>query len=246
MPDRYEPIRFGVVWEGAAYELFNLVADTRKPGDESIYLHTYSPSAELGMERLALNQPRRLRADIDLSSIRTTPFRADKLTFHSSGVFHWTDRTGSRVSEYDGRRGPAFAEIVDCWTLFSLYPTVPGAYRKSAIDPAAVQPVDILDHGSVREKVIAKVCMHPIQLVDIAYFGFVPLQITFYLVRRNFDFGEDARRLHARYRSLFLRVRRLLPTYELDGIVRFHKSSDESFPRHEAIGILSVEFPSRD
>ena len=96
------------------------------------------------------------------------------------------------------------------------------------------------------EEVIAKESSRPIQLVDIAKLGFVPPQISFYLVKSDFDFSPIAARLHARYRSLFLRIRDILPTYRLNGITRFHESSNESFPRGEAILVFGIERHSKD
>jgi hypothetical protein len=246
LAEAHGPIRFGVVWQGAAHEVFNVVADTRKPRDESIYLHTYSPAAELGVQQLPLSKPRRFHEDITVSSIETVPFRAHKLTFHSSGLVHWTDKTGARLPQHDGRRTLSFGEVVDCWTLFSIYPMTPDSYQKILIDPGSAQPTDVVEHGVAGEEVIQRESHHPIQLVDIAKLGFVPLQITFYLVKSDFDFSPIAARLHARYRSLFLRIRDILPTYRLDGMARFHKSSNESFPRDEAILTFSVEGPSKD
>ena len=71
------------------------------------------------------------------------------------------------------------------------------------------------------------------QLVDVQQFGFVPYQITCYLSKSDYDFGQEIIRINRIYegpKSLFLRYENYLPTYSLDLFVRFHKSSSLVFP----------------
>lgn len=209
-------VRFGVLWNKTPYDLFSLFATK----DETICLTTYlkpgkiSKISKMGIKNVGKAVEGRIQFDVDLKEIPMYEFAPQKMSFHQSGYIHETNKQGGRIRELDGKRGLSFEEIVDCATLFSLYPMTPENYRK---------------HTSLTKNV---------QLVDVRQFGFVPYQITCYLSKSDYDFSQEIMRMDRIYegtKSLSLRCKNYLPTYSLDLFVRFHKSSLLFFPTREAI-----------
>lgn len=214
MVNRNKRVRFGVLWNKTPYNLFSLF--TTK--DETIFLITYLKSSKMGVKNIGIAVEGRTQFDVNLKDIPMYEFATQKMSFHQSGYIHETDKQDERIRELDGRRGLSFEEIVDCATLFSLYPMPPENYRK---------------HTSLTKNV---------QLVDVRQFGFVPYQITCYLSKSDYDFGQEIIRINRIYEgpeSLFLRYKNYLSTYSLDLFVRFHKSSSLVFPTGQVICCFS-------
>lgn len=207
MTNQSKQVRFGVLWNNIPYDIFSLFVTK----DETICLTTYLKSSKMGVKNIGTVVEGRAQVDVNLEDIPMYEFAPHKISFHKSGYIHSTDKKGKRVSELDGRRGCSFEEIVDCTTLFSIYPMIPENYRR---------------HNSLTKNV---------QLVDVQQFRFVPFQVTCYLSKSDYDFDQEVIRIARGTKSLYLRCRNYLPTYSLDLFVRFHKSSSPVFPTGETI-----------
>ena len=125
----------------------------------------------MGLQRIGKVVRGRAQFDVNLKEIPTYKFAPHKISFHRSGYIHSTDRKDERISELDGRMGLSFEEIVDCTTLFSIYPMIPENYRR---------------HNNLTKNV---------QLVEVQQFGFVPFQVTCYLSKSDYDFGQEVIRI---------------------------------------------------
>ena len=167
-------LRYGVVWNRLAYELFWICSGK----DESIYLASYREGSRIGVVTVSAGGTRRTVGGLDITTIPTVKFSPHKMSFHPSGYIHSTDESGQRLVQFDGVRGLQFGRITDCATLFSIYPTSPEDYRKRT--------------GLGKS----------VQLVDIRHLGFVPLQITCYLAKSGYDFSKETHDLNALQKSL--------------------------------------------
>lgn len=195
--------RFGVLWKGEVYDLLSVYTGK----DETVYVTTYDKHGKVGNTRLPTRGERSMGATVDLTKIKTYVFEQNKVSFHPSGYIHMTDKKGGRLHQFDTQIGIAFNKIIDCCTLFSYYPTTPEEYRK---------------HIFKKD--------NDIQIVDVEQYGFVPWQLTCYLSKSDYNFGPTADELNNKYKSIFLRLRRYLPSHNLDLIIRVHKSSSDIFP----------------
>ena len=126
MASRNKQVRFGVLWNKTPYDLFSLF--TTK--DDTICLTTYLKSSKMGARNTGIAVEGRKQFDVNLKEIPMYEFAPKKMSFHQSGYIHEADKQGERIRELDGKRGFSFEEIVDCATLFSLYPMTPENYRK--------------------------------------------------------------------------------------------------------------------
>lgn len=207
MANQNSQVRFGVIWDNVPYDLFSIFLTK----DETICVATYFKASKFGIQKIRTASKKRVHVATNLKEIPTSRFTPIKVSFHKSGYIHSTNKKGERLSKFDGEKGIPFKKIVNCKTLFSMYPTTPENYRKNT---------------SLKKDV---------KLVDVQQYGFVPWQITCYLSKSDYDFDEEARKINKDCKSLFLRLKNYLPSYNLDLIVRFHKSNSDVFPTAEVI-----------
>jgi hypothetical protein len=197
-------IRIGVFYKGYVYKIFNV--NTSK--DESIFVHSYRKSGKIGIVQSSNN-----KFTYDLNKTKTVEFECNKHSFHSSGIIHDTDKFGKRIYDYDGQKFFPFKDIIDCITLFSIYPTIFSDYPKIKIK-------EVKQYENFK-------------IIDIEAYNFHPFQFTVYLSKSSYNFEREAFKLNSKYPSLFFRIKKYLPNHNLDLIFRYHQSSSEKFPKDE-------------
>lgn len=181
----------------------------KKGRDESIYVSTYIKTRKQGL----LHKPikgNKINTIIRVEDFQMVPYTSQKISFHPSGLIADTDK--GHIRNIDGLRGIRFDKVTGWRMLFTLLPASPEKYRR---------------HPSTKK---------PLNLIDVASYGFVPPQITCYLVKSRHDFAEYAEDLDRNSKNLYIPLENFLSAHGLDLVIRFHKSSSVSFLPGQLMG----------
>lgn len=123
-------MRIILSYKGKNYKLLNFFVDKK---DNSFYFHFYRKQGELPREP---DVPLNMKEDktIDFTKYHVSNFFTNKVSFHESGLIHYTDDKGGRLKKGGG---VPFSEIKSTLEFFVVVPRNPVEMveLKGATDP---------------------------------------------------------------------------------------------------------------
>jgi hypothetical protein len=211
-------VRFAVEVDGVKYKLLSYFPIGREAAaDSSIALHTYFPSTHTYEKRID-RPPRDLSPEegiIYLSDYEAEArkFQVKKFSFHQSGVLTRKDKHGNRISDDPDDRSISFQSISDFIRLCYIYPAYYPRYPK-------VDPTEGKDYNMI---VLPKESAKVPPIIDV-----------------RISRSEASPPLEAKLKEIYMtfqafRDRATLEKCGLDIYIVFRVSSNEGFPRAEAL-----------